>query len=644
MNSPIAPLTTSSSPTTSGSAAIALLGSPISVPGYLDGLRHKALYLNLTIAIGAPLASWLPQLESALTQAFSEPPGAAPGRPSADGKSDEAYLVASIIYWVFQAHHACRLPVYEQGAFKPNTRVAHAYQLLIACADRAPGAAEIALTWVLEVFNQAAAGQEPAAIAHLPNILRRITRLVGLPGNSPPYLRAAWDLQVPLSVVELPIYQMGQGHRSRWIDSTLTDQTSQMAARLARNKMHTASILRRAGMPGPVHVLAADEAQALQAARKLGYPVVVKPADLDRGTAVAAGLQTEQEVKAAFAEAYKSSRNVLVEKHFQGRDYRVTVFNGRMIWAVERIPGGVTGDGQQTVGQLVRQLNADPRRGRSSHALMKILDMDEEADLLLQGQQLTVDAVPEAGRFVRLRRASNVAVGGTPHPVFDQVHPDNRDLAIRATAALRLDFGGVDFVIPDLAKSWLETGALICEVNSQPSIGITGTHLYPQIIGQLVQGNGRIPIAVIVGAQDPQGLATALSARLALEGIVTGWATRDRAMVGQEQVSTGALSSFHHGLALMSDQRVGALLLFLSSAAQLNTGLPFARFDVLVMADAQQPDPASAPADPQAQQLARLKASLTLACDGEVLQNVPAAGLVDAVFGAMIAADERHRT
>jgi len=275
---------------------------------------------------------------------------------------------------------------------------------------------------------------------------------------------------------------------------------------------------------------------------------------------------------------------------------------------------------------------------------MKILDLDEEADLLLQGQQLSVDAVPETGRFVRLRRASNVAVGATPVAVFDQVHPDNRDLAIRATAALRLDFGGVDFVIPDLAKSWLETGALICEVNSQPSIGITGTHLDPRFLGRLGQGNGRIPMAVVVGAEDPHGLAAALSARLAQEGLVTGWATKDRAMVGQEQVSTGALSAFNHGLALMSDQRVGALLLFLSPTAQLSTGLPFARFDVLLMPTAAQPAQAGEVPDTGAQKLARLKATLSLACDGEVLENVPPARQVDALLSAMIAADERHRT
>jgi cyanophycin synthetase len=632
------------SPTTT-QTAITLQGAPAPVPGYIDGLRHKALYVSLKIELSAEAASWLPALEAKLVQAFADQPGAAPGRPQpAEGRSPADHLAECILYWVYQAHFACRLPVYQLGAVKPDPRSPHAYQLLIPCVDRAYSAAELALKWVIGVFNAAAADNAVTeGIAHLPAMLHQMVRTVGLPGNTPPYLRAAWDLEVPCDVVELPIYQMGQGRRGRWMDSTLTDQTSQMAARLARNKFQSASILRKAGMPGPIHFLVSDSAHALEAAKKLGYPVVVKPADLDRGTAVAAGLETEEEVVAAFAAAAKWTRKILVEKHFHGRDYRVTVFNGRMIWAVERIHGGVTGDGEHTVAQLVEVLNTDPRRGKGAHALMKILELDAEADKMLARQELTRDSVPEPGRFVPLRRASNVAVGGTPVPVMEQVHPDNRDLAIRATAALRLDFGGVDFVIPDIARSWLETGALICEVNSQPSIGITGTHLYPSIIQQLVEGNGRIPIAVIVGAPDPDALGTALSQRLAQAGFVTGWGTRERAMVGSEQVAVGPLTAFHRGQAVLGDQRVGAVLLFLNALGALQTGLPFARFDVLALAGTTMGSPGPEPEKTDTRAAARMKAALLPACDGVVLEGVPPDDLVEAIASALTAADDKHR-
>src|SRR5260370_972154 len=67
-------------------------------------------------------------------------------------------------------------------------------------------------------------------------------------------------------------------------------------------------------------------------------------------------------VREAFDEASRYSDRVLVEKFVDGLDYRLSVFRGQLIWATERTPGGVIGDGRSTVRELVDQLNADPAR------------------------------------------------------------------------------------------------------------------------------------------------------------------------------------------------------------------------------------------------------------------------------------------
>ena len=61
-----------------------------------------------------------------------------------------------------------------------------------------------------------------------------------------------------------------------------------------------------------------------------------------------------------------------VEKHMPGRDYRVTVLQGEVIWAIERVPGGIEGDGQTSVRGLIEQLNNDPRRSAASHAVFSV--------------------------------------------------------------------------------------------------------------------------------------------------------------------------------------------------------------------------------------------------------------------------------
>ena len=67
-----------------------------------------------------------------------------------------------------------------------------------------------------------------------------------------------------------------------------------------------------------------------------------------------------------------------------------------------------------------------------------------------------------------LRSTANLSTGGTAIDVTDIVHPDNRDMAVRAVKAIGLDVGGVDFLSADISRSYKENGAGICEINAAP--------------------------------------------------------------------------------------------------------------------------------------------------------------------------------
>ena len=67
-----------------------------------------------------------------------------------------------------------------------------------------------------------------------------------------------------------------------------------------------------------------------------------------------------------------------------------------------------------------------------------------------------------------LRSTANLSTGGTATDVTDVIHPDNRDMAVRAVTAIGLDVGGVDFLCPDIAESYKTVGGGICEVNAAP--------------------------------------------------------------------------------------------------------------------------------------------------------------------------------
>ena len=436
---------------------------------------------------------------------------------------------------------------------------------------------------LLAVLSAQTSGQrldEPVRQLSLAFLALQKTRAAA--ANSQRFVRAAMGLGIPVQDLPGGLVQYGHGRRARWLESSFTDETPLLSTRLARDKRLSASLLRTAGLPVPPHQRAASLEQALRIAGQLGYPVVVKPANLDGGVGVAAGLQNAAQVTAAFHASRQHSQDTLVEKHVPGRDYRLVVFQDELVLAIERVPGGVTGDGVQSLEQLLEKLNADPRRGSGPHALLQLVTLDDEAQGLLQAAGLTAGAVPAAGQFVRLRRTANVATGGMPVSVLAQVHPDNRLLAVRAARALRLDLAGVDLLIPDIARSWLESGAGICEVNSQPSLGeITSAPVYAQILRALVDGNGRIPTVVVLGAAGGTWVAD-IEAALLARGVCAGCHDADGVRVNGRQVLPAGATSYAAGRLLVLERDVAVLVLSVTDTSVLQTGLPLDRFDVLL--------------------------------------------------------------
>jgi cyanophycin synthetase len=421
---------------------------------------------------------------------------------------------------------------------------------------------------------------------------RRLDRLLDVLSRDAPkgmntsrFLLAARALGIPQRRLWGNVYQFGWGSAARRLDSSFTDATPQMATRLARSKIATAHVLREAGLPVPDHAPAESEDRAVRIAERLGYPVVVKPADQDGGRGVSADLRTEAAVRKAWRVAREASPSVLVEKHFHGNDHRLQVFGGAVFWAVHRVPGGVLGDGRRTVRALLDEVNADPRRGpRGSNALLKHIDLDDEALELLAEQSIGVDSIPAAGQFVRMRRAANVASGGHPVPVLEQAHPDNLALGARAARILGLDLAGIDLLIPDIRVSWLESGAAICEVNAQPQLS---PRLPELLLKSMLPRGGRIPAVVVAGACPAQRWAE-LAMALRPFGRV-GLAAPAEVSIEGTCVLPRPRDAFQAGWSLLADPGVDAVLLHVSGPEALARGMPFDRFDVLVAGDAPRP-------------------------------------------------------
>jgi cyanophycin synthetase len=304
------------------------------------------------------------------------------------------------------------------------------------------------------------------------------------------------------------LVQFGHGKFQKRIRATITSQTTDIAVSLASDKESTNQLLDALGLPVPHQRLVRTASDAVAAANRLGYPVVVKPLDANHGRGISINLTTDDQVAAAFDVAREHARYVLVEQYITGFDHRMLVVDGKLVAVAKRVPGHVIGDGRHKISQLVEIVNQDPRRGVGHEKVLTRLELDYQAQTLMKALGYHPDTILPKGELLYLRSTANLSTGGTAIDMTDVVHPDNRDMAERAVKAIGLDVGGVDFLTADITQSYLEVGGAIVEVNAAPGFRM---HVAPSegkprdVAGAVMsmlfpnQDEARIPIAAITG-------------------------------------------------------------------------------------------------------------------------------------------------
>lgn len=560
------------SPDSPAPLPISIVGRARAYAGYLFGCRQPVLRLGLRIG-HFDEARW-PQIDSLMRRALGL-------RADSGPTGLNATTPQRIAQWVAALEEKAGMPIFEVGRQRPVSAAEPGLFVMIQpCLD--PQTCGEAFALVVRMANQEQMSGE-AARDDINALLQRMQRRAPRGFNSIHFLRAAHELGIPWARVIGNVYQFGWGAQSHWLSSSFTESTSRISAQLARDKQLTASLLRASGLPVPQHLSASTQDDAVRAAETIGFPVVVKPADTDGGRGVAAHLKSASSVRKAFDDAQQHSKRVLVEKHVAGRDYRLQVVGAEVQGVLERVPGGVSGNGVDAVSALLAQQNHDRDTASDDRRYLKSMALDDEALALLAEHVMTADSVPMAGQFVRLRSAANVASGGVPVPVaLATVHEDNLVLAIRAAQALRLDVAGIDLLMPDITRSWREVGGAICEVNAQPQMFST---MHAPMLQKLVgAGQGRIPTVVVLGDESGATLGVALQRALTARGWATGLVSAEEISIGVQRIYGRSTNAYLGGLMLLRDRTVQALVISIDGLQMLEQGWPIDRCDVLVLA------------------------------------------------------------
>jgi cyanophycin synthetase len=364
---------------------------------------------------------------------------------------------------------------------------------------------------------------------------------------------------------QMAAYRLGTGCRQQRLWRGFTGATSHLATILTTHKEMTNEVLRENGFPVPRQRVVREAQAAQQAAEAIGYPVVVKPSSTDYGTAVSTGLRDAAAVLRAFEVARKHG-NVLI--------------GGRCIGVVRREPPRVAGNGRDTVAQLMGQLAARRREDAVMRRFAAATPDDPLVMQMLRNQGLAPGDVPAEGRVVQLRSNSNLSTGGICVDVTREAHPDNLQLAERVAECVGLDHAGIDFITPDIGRSWHDAGGAICEVNPTPAFTTADAHEH--LLDHLFPGGGTgcVPIVLLVGeAGELRECVERIEALCAGQARRGGFAIAGEAKVGATRISPSAYPVARLAAMVLADPRAEFLLVANGTA---EVDLPY--LDATVMA------------------------------------------------------------
>lgn len=386
-----------------------------------------------------------------------------------------------------------------------------------------------------------------------------------------------------------PTVQFGQGKFQRLAHSTVFDGETMASARLARHKARTARRLSKLGLPVPRQFIAHSVEEGVACAKRIGFPVVVKPLRGAGGSGITVGVGDAQAMALAAQRASDSKGSFLVEQMVLGNTFRLLVIDGRFTAALRLDQPYVSGDGRRSMRELIDALNADPTRD-----VIRLASVEVDAGVVqcLATQGHTLDSVPASGEMVTLRGAANIGSGSTHTDVTDLVHKAHAELAERAAAALGLITAGVDVISRDIALTPDEAHSAIVEVNARPGLH---THMFPfrgtprPVADRVLDiifpppADGRLPTVLVLGRRGGLTTAEAIAAELKRHEVTVGVATRQRCSIGGVRFDEDEMPLYEGVTRMWRDPRVAALVVAVDPRRAVANGLVVEAGNVLCL-------------------------------------------------------------
>lgn len=423
------------------------------------------------------------------------------------------------------------------------------------------------------------------------NIIRNILREEIIGPSSLEICNAAKKVGLPiLKMGNSGFYQIGYGKQGRVIESAISNYTTCISADISCDKLLSKEILKIQNLPVSRGEKVGNIINLLKAANEIGYPVVLKPEFGNKGKGVILNIKNDKELLKYYQILREDYTDILIEKYYEGDDYRVCVVNYKVVAVSKRIPPYVIGNGKNTIKQLINELNSDELRGEDHEKPLTKVKIDDEIERNLISNGYEINSILESGKKLFLRKNSNLSTGGVAIDYTDVISKENKDICVRAAKAIGLDICGVDVCTRDIGKSLMKEGAIL-EVNAAPGLRM---HSYPisgvkrdvgiDIINMMYNNNPKnIPVISVTGTNGKTTTTRIINSTLSRMGYCVGMTSTDGIYINGNCIDKGDDTGAESAKCILFNRDVDIAVLETARGGIIRKGLAYDLADVAVI-------------------------------------------------------------
>lgn len=423
------------------------------------------------------------------------------------------------------------------------------------------------------------------------NIIKSILKDELIGPSSLEICNAAKEIGLPiLKIGNSGFYQIGYGKQGRMIESAITCFTSCLSADISCDKLLTKEILKIQNLPVSKGDRVGNIISLLRSAEEIGYPVVLKPQFGSKGKDVILKISDDKELLKYYQKLKVQYNEILIEKYYEGDDYRVCVIGNKVVAVSKRIPPYIVGNGKSTIKELIEELNKDEFRGEDHEKPLTKVKIDDEVERTLLKNNYNINSILENEKKLFLRRNSNLSTGGTAIDYTDIISDENKEICIRVAKAIGLDICGVDICTKDISKSLMMEGAIL-EVNAAPGLRM---HSYPtkgkcrnvgsEVINMMYNNNPKnIPVISITGTNGKTTTTRLISSTLSRMGYCVGMTSTDGIYVNGTCVDKGDDTGVESAKCILFNKDVEVAVLETARGGIIRKGLAYDLADVAII-------------------------------------------------------------